>query len=141
MQSTAMRFLKAYLWFIAAFHLFVGLATNLSPSLTQLVADWYGAQVDWTPQFVYILKPLGAFMLVLGGLAVVAARDPLRNSAIVVGFMALFLIRAAQRLVFSGEIAAFSIVSSRNMINMAIFVAQAVLLYVLWNSARKTATP
>jgi len=42
--------LKAYLWFIAAFHLVVGIAVNVSASLTQAIARGYGATVDWTPQ-------------------------------------------------------------------------------------------
>ena len=66
MASTSQRALSAYLWFIAAFHLFVGLSVNLSMPFTQAIAAGYGAQVDWTPQFTYILHPLGAFMIVLG---------------------------------------------------------------------------
>ena len=136
------RILKAYLWFIAAFHLFVGIAVNTSLPLTQVIADWYGATVSWTPQFTYILHPLGAFMIALGVMAAAAARDPRRYSAVVGGFVILFAIRALHRVVFGGVLqSAFGIPSSRNMTNMAIFAVQAVLLFVLWRAAMRDTTP
>ena len=137
MQSTATRILKAYLWFIAAFHLFVGIAVNVSLPLTRAIGEGYGATVDWTPQFVYILHPLGAFMIILGVLAAAAAREPMRYSAVVLGFVALFTIRALHRVVFADVLtSAFGISSSRNMLNMAIFFGQAALLLLLWRAAR-----
>ena len=136
----AYQILKGYLWFIAAFHLVVGLAVNVSSSLTQAIARGYGATVDWTPQFTYILHPLGAFMIALGVMAIAAARDPRRYSAVVGGFVLLFAIRALHRVVFGSAITdAFGISSSRNMINMVIFAAQAVLLFVLWRAAMRDA--
>ncbi len=134
------RILKGYLWFIAAFHLAVGIAVNVSASLTQAIARGYGASVDWTPQFTYILHPLGAFMIALGVMAIAAARDPRRYSAVVGGFVLLFAIRALHRVVFGGAItAAFGIAPSRNMVNMLIFAGQAVLLFVLWRAAMRDA--
>lgn len=141
MQSTSTSALKAYLWFIAAFHLFVGIAVNVSLPLTRAIAAGYGATVDWTPQFVYILHPLGAFMIILGALAAAAAREPMRYSAVVLGFVALFAIRALHRLVFDDVLASsFGISSSRNMLNMAIFAGQALLLFLLWRAARRSAS-
>ena len=140
MVSTSLRILKAYLWFIAAFHLLVGIAVNVSPDLTRVIAAGYGATVDWTPQFVYILHPLGAFMIALGLMAIAAARDPLRYEWVVFGFVALFAIRALHRLVYADVLtSAFSISRSRNIANMVIFAAQAVLLFALWRAARSGA--
>ena len=136
----AYRILKAYLWFIAAFHIAVGIAVNVSASLTQAIARGSGATVDWTPQFTYILHPLGAFMIALGVMAIAAARDPRRYSAVVGGFVLLFAIRALHRVIFGGVLAtAFGISSSRNMLNLVIFAAQAVLLFVLWRGAMRDA--
>ena len=138
MQTTARRALTLYLWFIAVFHLFVGLSVNLSDRFTRMIAAGYGATVDWTPQFAYILKPLGAFMIVLGLLAAVAARQPARYPAVVLGFVVLFAIRAQHRLVFGDAItAAFGIPASRNMLAMGVFVVQAVVLFLLWRAARE----
>ena len=137
MQSTASRLLKLYLWFIALFHLFVGLAVNLSDSFTRMIAAGYGATVDWTPQFVYILKPLGAFMIILGILAAVAARQPGRYPAVILGFVLLFTIRALHRLFYLDVLfSAFGISQSRSMMNMTVFFVQAIVLFLLWRAAR-----
>lgn len=137
MPTDAQRWLKVYLWFIAIFHLFVGLAVNLSDSFTKLIAAGYGATVDWTPQFSYILHPLGAFMIVLGIIAAVAARDPERYEAVVLGFVILFAIRALHRLIFADALlSAFGISKSRSMANLAIFAGQAILLFLLWRASR-----
>jgi hypothetical protein len=140
MQSTSLRVLKAYMWFIALFHFAVGIAVNVSPSMTRAIAAAYGATVDWTPQFMYILHPLGAFMIALGVMAVAAAHDPLRYDWVVYGFVLLFAIRALHRLVFASVLAsAFSIPASRNTINLVIFAAQAILLFALLRAARSAA--
>lgn len=137
MPSTAQRALKAYLWFIAIFHLFVGLAVNMSDSFTRMIAAGYGATVDWTPQFSYILHPLGAFMIVLGFLAAVAARDPERYDAVIIGFIGLFLIRSLHRVVFGSVLtSAFGISASRNTVNMILMAALAIVLFLLWRAAR-----
>jgi hypothetical protein len=103
-----------------------------------VMARYYGATVDWTPQFVYILKPLGAFMFVLGGLAAAAALKPLYHTAIIYGFVALFALRALQRLVFQQELqAAFSIASARNLGAMVFFFALAAVLFVVCRAAEK----
>lgn len=138
MQNTTSTFLKAYLWFISLFHLFVGFGLNFFPGFPQTMALYYGAQADWTPQFVYILKPLGAFMFVLGFLAVHAALDPLRNRNIIYGFVILFTLRALQRLIFQNEIyTAFSIDPGRNLVNMVFFFILAAGLWVLFRSVEK----
>ncbi|MEO5814824.1 MAG: hypothetical protein ABIT20_06045 [Gemmatimonadaceae bacterium] len=137
MPSTAQRALKAYLWFIAIFHLFVGLAVNMSDDFTRMIAAGYGATVDWTPQFTYILHPLGAFMIVLGFLAAVAARDPERYDAVIFGFIGLFLIRSLHRVVFGSVLtSAFGISASHNTFSMVLMAAQAALLFLLWRAAR-----
>ena len=137
MPTTSQRVLKAYLWFIALLHLFVGVAVNVSPAFTQMIARGYGATVDWTPQFTYILHPLGAFMIVLGLLAGAAAREPERYEGVILGFVVLFVIRALHRLVYGGVLTqAFGISRSRNTANMIVFLAQAILLFFLWRAAR-----
>ena len=133
MQGTSFRALQAFLWMICAFHVIVGVGLNLSSAIPAGMASYYGAEVNWTPQFVYILKPLGAFMFVLGILAAVAARNPLGNKMVVYGLVTLFVIRALQRVVFGGEIyAAFAIAPGRNIGNAVFFVALAVALFTLY---------
>ena len=132
MKMNAYGALQLFLWFICAFHIVVGVSANVPLVPLHLIAEYYGARVDWTPQFVYILKPLGAFMFVLGGLAAAAALQPLRQRAIVYGFVVLFAVRAMQRLVFQQEIYdAFAIPAARNRGSMVLFLVMAVALFAL----------
>ncbi len=140
MKSTSYRLLQAFLWFICAFHLLVGLGVNLSPAFAQGVAGYYGARVDWTPQFLYILKPLGAFMIALGVLAAGAALDPLKHRLIPYGFATLFVLRGLQRLVFRREIVdAFSIAPGRLVAQTVLFLAMAAALLFLHRHVEKRA--
>ncbi len=124
--------LRGYLWFICAFHVITGLGVNFSRPFMTTMAGWYGATVDFTPQFLTILHPLGAFMFILGVLAAVAARDPLRYRPIVYCFAGLFLIRSLQRVIFKQDIEqAFQIEPARNLASMALFLAMAITLAAL----------
>src|SRR5688572_18940465 len=116
MNRTPLRLLQGLMWFVAGSHAVVGAGAMASQTFREWAAAAYGASVTWTPQFVYILKPLGAFMLALGGLGVVAALDPFRHRVIVYGFAALLLLRDLQRLLFQREIEeAFGITPARNL--------------------------
>jgi len=140
MTSTTFKALQGFLWFICAFHVIVGLSLNIPLVPLQTIADYYGARVDWTPQFLYIVKPLGAFMLVLGGLACVAARAPVRHGAIVYGFVALFTIRALQRLVFQQDVStAFAMAPARNLGAMVVFFVMAAALLLLYRRVQRQA--
>ena len=134
----AIRVLQVLMWFVCAFHILVGVSLNIPMIPLDVIARYYGATVEWTPQFVYILKPLGAFMFVLGGLAAAAALRPLHHKAIVYGFVALFTVRALQRLIFRQELqTAFSIPSARNLASMALFFALAAVLFAVYRAAEK----
>lgn len=138
MKFTSYGVLQLFMWFVCAFHVVVGLSLNFPLVPLEVIADYYGASVDWTPQFLYILKPLGAFMFVLGGLAAAAALEPLRHKAVVYGFVALFAIRALQRLVFQQELSsAFAIAAARNLGAMVFFFAMAATLFVLYRYVEK----
>jgi hypothetical protein len=124
-----LRLLQGYMWFICAFQVLTGLAINFSRPLMEVLAEGYGAKVDFTPQFLTILHPLGAYMFIVGVLAAVAARDPVRYRLIVYGFAGLFLIRSLQRVLFKQEIEqAFQIDPVRNFLTMGLFLAMAIAL-------------
>lgn len=140
MSDASLRVLKAMLWFVCAFHVIVGLGLNLWPDFPQLMAQYYGARADWTPQFVYILKPLGTFMLALGILAAAAARNPLGNGTTVYAFVVVFLMRAGHRIVLWPVIRdAFEISAARNFFNAAFFFVLAATLFVLYQRASRNA--
>ena len=143
-MNGSLKFLRCYLWFVCAFHVGVGLAVNLDIGAKEWVAgSLYSATVNWNdPQFVYILRPLGAFMIVLGIFAAVAARDPLRCQAIAYGFVVLFFLRGLQRLIFMREIeGAFGISGSRSLVQMAVMWALAAGLLALTISAMRRPGP
>lgn len=136
MNTTLISSLKALLWFICGFHLIVGIGLNVSAAFPQVMAEYYGATVDWTPEFMYIVKPIGAFMIAIGIMAGAAARDPIGHRAIVYGLVALFVMRALQRIVFQQEIAnALAITAGRNIGNAVFFLLMAAALIFLLSAA------
>ena len=96
MQS--LKALKALLWFIAVYQFVCGALLLLSPSFAQLVVTWYGATVNWTDQFTFILKPLGAYMLMTGLIAAGAARADVPHPSIVTALAVLFGVNALYRI-------------------------------------------
>ena len=133
-NNTALTLLKVALWITCAFHILVGLSLNLDIGLKEWVGSGlYNAQVDWNqPQFVYILKPLGAFMFILGLMAAIAARNPLPNKLIVYSFALLWLVRSLQRIVFWQEIENAFAIPTASLMSGTIFVfLSGVLLLVL----------
>ncbi len=138
MKNSAVGLLRVCMWGICIFHVTVGLALNLNIGLKEWVgSSLYGAQVDWNDdQFVYILKPLGAFMIGLGIMAAIAARDPIGKRSIVYGFATVFCLRALQRLVFMGDTeAAFAISPARSLATMVVMFLFAAVLVFLARSA------
>ncbi len=101
MKSNALKSLQVMLWFVCISHIVLGVGLNLIPGMAPFIAKVYGAEVNWTPEFTYILKPLGAFMFALGLICASAARNPLKNQMIIYAFAMLFVIRAMQRLLFA----------------------------------------
>jgi hypothetical protein len=132
MLSNPLVWLKLLLWIVAAMHLVVGAGFNLAPGFPRYMADVYGAEVHWTSEFSYILRPLGAFMVTLGLLAIAAAMEPQRHRVIIYGFVFLFLSRALQRIVWAHDVqTAFGISAERNVANMVFFTFIALSLLVL----------
>lgn len=141
MKVNALAVLRFFLWFSCAFHLIVGIGLNLSPAFPQLMAGYYGAAVEFTPQFLYILKPLGAFMIMVGLVVMTAARDPLNNGPIVYALAALLAIRGLQRFAYQDAIVGdLAIESSRNVINGIVFLLLGVTFVVLFHAASKDRT-
>ena len=135
MKATCFRVLQVLLLLICTAHLVFGLGLNFSTEFPKSLAGWYGVNDmdNWTtPQFSYILRPIGAYMVVMGILTAVAAINPRRHSLIIFGLSVLLLMRAAQRLIFQEEIAeAFGIGTARNVTNMLFFAGMGVALLVL----------
>lgn len=140
MKPKALLGLQIVMWMVCAFHVITGVGLNLSSDFVDTAAKMYGAEVtEWSPQFLYILRPLGLFMLALGVLAGAAALKPLQHRTTIYAFAGIFVVRACHRIIFGQEISdVFGIASSRNMGNMVFFFALAAVVIVLDQLANRT---
>lgn len=136
------RVLKIMMWCVCLFHVAVGAGLNVSSGFVDTMAKMYGAEVkQWDPQFLYILHPLGAFMLALGVIAACTALDPAKYRPVIYVFAGLFALRAVHRVLYGAMVTErFGIPSSRNVTNMVFFFGLAAVLIVLDQWANHTAT-
>jgi hypothetical protein len=93
----ALRALKGILWFIAVYQFVVGTLLLLTPSLAQIVVGIYGSNMQVTEQFTFILKPLGAYMIMTGLIASAVARADMPHPSIVLALVVLFGINVLYR--------------------------------------------
>jgi hypothetical protein len=132
MHGKALIALKGLLWFVALSHVALGLGIMLAPGFQRFMGEMYGANVTWTLELQYLLRPMGVFMLGLGVIGIAAALDPLRYRVVIHGFVLVLLLRVAQRVVHREEIAAaFDLGIGRQMVNGAFFFLIALALLAL----------
>ena len=141
MKRTCFVLLRLMLLGVCLAHLGIGLGINFCPDFPKILAPLYGVtQVEWSPQFLYILRPIGAYMVVMGLLAAVAMVDPRKHSAIIYGIALLLVLRGIQRIVFQADIMqAFGIEAFQNTINACFFAGLGVVLFLLRLGAGNTA--
>jgi len=129
---SSQRALKSLLWFIAVYQFAMGALLIMPPAFAQFVVSWYGATVDWTPQFTFILKPLGAYMLMTGLIAAATARAEIPHPSITSSLAALFTINALYRILrFEYVRATFSIGFSLLVLQIIVLLGLAVALMLL----------
>jgi len=130
--------LRVLLVFIAVFHLVAGTGLMFSIGFQQMAVSAYGAHLAWNETNVYFIRIIGSFAFVLGFLAAMAARDPLRHQVIVIGFIEFFVLRNVNRHLYSEELyAGFGVSPLVNDLTTLFFGLQAVLLGVLlWRASR-----
>jgi hypothetical protein len=136
---TYLKALRSLMFFIAISHLAVGLGLMFSIGFQKIAATLYGARLDWTAANIYLLRVIGAFAFVMGLLALLAARNPLRNRLIVLGFIVFFTIRNVTRHIYAGELSEGLLLTPLiNYLTTAFFGIQAILLGgLLWIAASR----
>jgi hypothetical protein len=109
--------IKVLAAFMGVYHILMGAIGIASGSM----AAW-GARVLWhanvmvDPQFTYLAKFLGAYVVAFGIMMLLIAKDPVRYGALVYPAVAVAIIRIGERLVFAGELkAAFGIGMDRTI--------------------------
>ena len=102
---------------------------------------YYGGILDWNSTNIYFIRIIGSFAFVLGYLAWMASRDPMRYKIIVIGFIEFFILRNIHRHLFADELyVALNISQMMNVMTSVFFGLQALLLtYLLWSASRKEA--
>jgi hypothetical protein len=138
MKNLEFGLLQALLWFASLSHIVIGGGIMISPEFQRAMATIYGAEVDWNGQFIYVLRPLGAYMVVLGLLLAAAALDPWRHRLIVYGLCGVLFLRVLQRVLFQQDIQnAFHISATRDLSTAGLFLVEAIALLVLLHRAGK----
>lgn len=130
--------LKAVLVFIAIFHLVFGFGLMFSINFQKVAIAYYGGTLDWNSTNIYFIRIIGSFAFVLGYLAWMASRDPMRHKVIIIGFIEFFILRNISRHLFADELyVALNVSQLMNILTSVFFGVQAILLtYLLWRSSR-----
>jgi hypothetical protein len=101
-KHTAIKWLAG---FMGVYHLVMGLLGVWSGEMAARGAYvlWH-AQVNVDPQFSYLAKFLGAYVIAFGAMLLMVAKDPVRYGPLVYVAALLGALRIAERLVFAGEL-------------------------------------
>jgi hypothetical protein len=134
----AVAWLRGLLSFIAVFHLIAGAGLMFSIRFQQTCAWLYGAQLTGDAREIYFIRILGSFAFVLGYLAAMASRDPLRYRIVVIGFIEFFVLRNINRHLYAAELyTGFHVSPLTNDLTTVFFGSQALLLaWLLWLAHR-----
>src|SRR5437016_4086726 len=91
--------LRALAAFMGVYHVVMGLLGIVSGDVAAQAAYllWH-AQVHVDPQFSYMAKFLGAYVIAFGGMMLMIAKDPVRHGPLVYVAAALGSIRIVERL-------------------------------------------
>jgi len=110
-----------------------------SVDFQRLVVSSYGAQIPWNERDVYFVRIIGSFAFVLGYLAAMAAKDPLKHKIVVIAFIEFFILRNVNRHLYSQELyAGFGVPPWVNDLTTVFFGLQAVALALLtWVASKQ----
>ena len=136
----AVRGLQLLMSLIAVFHLVAGAGLMFSVSFQRFAVAGYGAELEWTARNIYFLRIVGSFAFVLGTIAAMAARNPVKYSIVAIGFVEFFVLRNIHRHLYSQELyQGFGVSSLTNDLTTVFFGIQAIALAaLLWAASRRT---
>jgi hypothetical protein len=118
-QHTGIKLLAG---FMGIYHILMGILGIVSGS----TAAW-GAHVLWhanvvvDPQFSYLAKFLGAYVVAFGVMMLFIAKDPVRYGSLVYAAIVVAVLRIAERLIFAAELkSTFGIGMDRTIITIIV---------------------
>jgi hypothetical protein len=132
-ETTRILVLRILLAVVCVSHLALGLGIMIGPPrLLELFAQAYGvAQVPTAAEFLYLLKPLGAYMITISFLSAAAFYAPVQNRIAVHAVILLLLVRTVQRFVFASDaIEAFGLTTNQLITQSVFFLALALALFL-----------
>ena len=109
--------IKALAGFMGVYHILMGVFGIVSGSTAAWAAHalWH-ANVNVDPQFTYLAKFLGAYVVGFGVMLLLIAKDPVRYAALVYPAVLVGILRICERLVFAKELqSAFGIGMDRTI--------------------------
>ena len=97
--------IKILAGFMGVYHILMGILGIVSGSWAAWGAHtlWH-ANVTVDPQFIYLAKFLGAYVVAFGVMLLFIAKDPIRYGALVYPAVVVAVLRIGERLVFAGEL-------------------------------------
>lgn len=102
MHKSSYVLLRLVLLSVSIAHLIIGgIACIPGMPVVKLAEIFYKASVTLNPQIEHIMQMFGAYMLLVGILAILASLDPVKNKAITHGIIILLVLRVFQRLAFA----------------------------------------
>ena len=133
MQSkTSLGIFKALAWFVSIYHFILGLLAILAPAsiVLPIVNTIYGVNPNVDAQFLYMVKFIGAYMIMFAVVAAILAYKPVEYRKLVWIPIGLFVIRIIERLFFFGLLSeAFNITFTQDLRVMIPIVILAIALY------------
>jgi hypothetical protein len=113
-------------------HLLTGLPLLLSGEGGMRIAQlMYGASFEPHPQAVYLVRPLGVFLLAMGLLQLRAAMDPWRLRVVMDVTILIFVLRQIQRIFWAPAMFEnFGLTPARHWVATGVFLVTLILLAV-----------
>jgi hypothetical protein len=120
-NNTSVKIFSGLAWFVAIYHLLLGLIGTLAPgSMVVSVAQTvFGVTLNPTAQFFVLSKFISAYMILMGIMMLFVAKKPYQYGALAWAAVIYFAIRIFNRLVFFGLLnEAFGTTMARNMVTV-----------------------
>jgi len=101
MADNSHKWLKGLLWFVAIYHILLGLLGIFAKDLAAALAStFFNFNLTLTPEVYWVLNPFSAYVLIFGFFMALAATDPAKYKTVILIGVALFAIRIVQRIIF-----------------------------------------